>query len=158
MPMTGRNDPCPCGSGKKYKKCCGQVVPIVPAVRLTPSQERLCGDCTACCDGWLRATIYAHEMKPCTPCHFVREGCCSIYDQRPVEWRGRLAYRLASAGRAPDAAMLEWMMRFKRHTSISFFYEDQCETVGYGPMEFQQDVATASPEGKPYGDPQAFQI
>ncbi|MFA5843017.1 MAG: preprotein translocase subunit SecA [Candidatus Gracilibacteria bacterium] len=22
--QTGRNDPCPCGSGKKYKKCCGQ--------------------------------------------------------------------------------------------------------------------------------------
>ena len=21
----GRNDPCPCGSGKKYKKCCGAV-------------------------------------------------------------------------------------------------------------------------------------
>jgi uncharacterized protein YchJ len=21
-PQTGRNDPCPCGSGKKYKKCC----------------------------------------------------------------------------------------------------------------------------------------
>ena len=21
----GRNDPCPCGSGKKYKKCCGQA-------------------------------------------------------------------------------------------------------------------------------------
>lgn len=21
---TGRNHPCPCGSGKKYKKCCGQ--------------------------------------------------------------------------------------------------------------------------------------
>jgi hypothetical protein len=21
---TGRNDPCPCGSGKKYKKCCGR--------------------------------------------------------------------------------------------------------------------------------------
>lgn len=21
-PKTGRNDPCPCGSGKKYKKCC----------------------------------------------------------------------------------------------------------------------------------------
>ena len=20
----GRNDPCPCGSGKKYKKCCGR--------------------------------------------------------------------------------------------------------------------------------------
>ncbi len=23
-PKVGRNDPCPCGSGKKYKKCCGQ--------------------------------------------------------------------------------------------------------------------------------------
>ena len=22
-PHVGRNDPCPCGSGKKYKKCCG---------------------------------------------------------------------------------------------------------------------------------------
>jgi len=21
---VGRNEPCPCGSGKKYKKCCGQ--------------------------------------------------------------------------------------------------------------------------------------
>ena len=21
-PKIGRNDPCPCGSGKKYKKCC----------------------------------------------------------------------------------------------------------------------------------------
>jgi len=23
---VGRNDPCPCGSGKKYKKCCGATV------------------------------------------------------------------------------------------------------------------------------------
>jgi uncharacterized protein YecA (UPF0149 family) len=22
-PKVGRNDLCPCGSGKKYKKCCG---------------------------------------------------------------------------------------------------------------------------------------
>jgi SEC-C motif-containing protein len=25
-PKVGRNDPCPCGSGKKYKKCCGKGV------------------------------------------------------------------------------------------------------------------------------------
>ena len=24
-PTVGRNDPCPCGSGKKYKKCCGRA-------------------------------------------------------------------------------------------------------------------------------------
>ncbi|MBN1918022.1 MAG: preprotein translocase subunit SecA [Verrucomicrobia bacterium] len=25
QPKVGRNDPCPCGSGKKYKKCCGRL-------------------------------------------------------------------------------------------------------------------------------------
>ncbi|MBR5756977.1 MAG: SEC-C domain-containing protein, partial [Thermoguttaceae bacterium] len=24
QPKVGRNDPCPCGSGKKYKNCCGK--------------------------------------------------------------------------------------------------------------------------------------
>src|SRR5207253_3866714 len=24
-PRIGRNEPCPCGSGKKYKHCCGEV-------------------------------------------------------------------------------------------------------------------------------------
>lgn len=26
QPKVGRNDPCPCGSGKKYKKCCGKDI------------------------------------------------------------------------------------------------------------------------------------
>lgn len=25
-PKAGRNSPCPCESGKKFKKCCGRVV------------------------------------------------------------------------------------------------------------------------------------
>ncbi|MCQ4437989.1 SEC-C metal-binding domain-containing protein [Clostridioides difficile] len=25
MPKVGRNDPCPCGSGKKYKQCHGKL-------------------------------------------------------------------------------------------------------------------------------------
>lgn len=30
---TGRNEPCPCGSGRKYKQCCGQAgtAPVSPA-------------------------------------------------------------------------------------------------------------------------------
>jgi uncharacterized protein YchJ len=24
VPSVGRNQPCPCGSGKKFKKCCGR--------------------------------------------------------------------------------------------------------------------------------------
>ncbi|NDH80352.1 MAG: hypothetical protein EBY70_09010, partial [Burkholderiaceae bacterium] len=25
VPRVGRNDPCPCGSGKKYKHCHGKI-------------------------------------------------------------------------------------------------------------------------------------
>ncbi len=34
---TGRNDPCPCGSGKKYKHCCGQ--PAAPVAASAESHE-----------------------------------------------------------------------------------------------------------------------
>jgi hypothetical protein len=41
--MPGRNDPCPCGSGKKYKRCClgrsGQTAPgggLSPRFRFEP--------------------------------------------------------------------------------------------------------------------------
>lgn len=37
----GRNDPCPCGSGKKYKKCCmedGNIIPF-PTKNSSPPQE-----------------------------------------------------------------------------------------------------------------------
>ncbi|MEI6414012.1 MAG: SEC-C metal-binding domain-containing protein [Pseudomonadota bacterium] len=30
-PGTGRNEPCPCGSGKKYKKCCGASESVLKA-------------------------------------------------------------------------------------------------------------------------------
>lgn len=33
MPKPGRNDPCPCGSGRKTKRCCGQ--------QRGPSEEQL---------------------------------------------------------------------------------------------------------------------
>ncbi|HEX9591765.1 MAG TPA: SEC-C metal-binding domain-containing protein [bacterium] len=36
LAKVGRNDPCPCGSGTKYKKCCGQ-----PSKRATPEPAAL---------------------------------------------------------------------------------------------------------------------
>ena len=82
MPV-GRNDPCPCGSGKKFKKCCGAVIPLRAAS--APAAERRCGTCTACCDGWVKGTIEGHEMKPGQPCYFRGQGCCTIYERRPVD-------------------------------------------------------------------------
>jgi tetratricopeptide (TPR) repeat protein len=45
MPTPGRNDPCPCGSGKKYKRCCldrDQAAALAPllAKRAKPEAER----------------------------------------------------------------------------------------------------------------------
>ncbi|MFC4076603.1 SEC-C domain-containing protein [Salinithrix halophila] len=37
--MVGRNDLCPCGSGKKYKKCCERVVAIQSAEQLREERE-----------------------------------------------------------------------------------------------------------------------
>jgi tetratricopeptide (TPR) repeat protein len=36
----GRNDPCPCGSGRKYKHCCGAVAPA-PAVAVAPTENEI---------------------------------------------------------------------------------------------------------------------
>lgn len=38
--MIGRNDPCPCGSGKKYKKCCANKEVITVAEVLDDELER----------------------------------------------------------------------------------------------------------------------
>jgi hypothetical protein len=82
---VGRNDPCPCGSGKKYKKCCGAVVPLKQVPARARADARQCGTCTACCDGWVKGTVFGHEMYPGRPCHFRGEGCCTIYERRPVD-------------------------------------------------------------------------
>lgn len=36
---VGRNDLCPCGSGKKYKKCCGRDTNKYNSIRELSSQE-----------------------------------------------------------------------------------------------------------------------
>lgn len=90
----GRNDPCRCGSGKKYKKCCGAVIPLqaVRADNTAPSMladvvlttQRACGSCTACCEGWAAGSIRGHEMHAGLHCHFLVDKKCTIYDERPV--------------------------------------------------------------------------
>ena len=83
---AGRNDPCPCGSGKKFKKCCGAVIALTavsraPTAASKPTRE--CGTCTACCEGWAAGTIRGHEMRPGRHCHFLAAKKCTIYGERP---------------------------------------------------------------------------
>jgi SEC-C motif-containing protein len=35
---VGRNDPCPCGSGRKYKKCCSETGILIPAQSRSPGR------------------------------------------------------------------------------------------------------------------------
>jgi len=179
MMRVARNDPCPCGSGKKYKKCCGSASAAV--IPLKVAGQRECGTCTACCDGWVVGTIEGHEMKPGTPCHFRGAGCCTIYERRPQDpcrsfvcgwlapgspfpesfrpdrlgvmilhtrWRSQPAYILRSAGRDPDERLLAWMREFSMRTGRPFFYEEDGERYGFGPPEFQQEMAVKVQAGE----------
>lgn len=46
--------------------------------------KRECGECTACCEGWLSGTAHGSRFYPNSPCHYL-DGCngCSIYKDRP---------------------------------------------------------------------------
>jgi len=37
---VGRNDPCPCGSGRKYKKCCSETGILIPAQSGSPGRPQ----------------------------------------------------------------------------------------------------------------------
>ena len=52
---TGRNQPCPCGSGRKYKHCCGKH----KARKKTRERQRAVKGWT----GNLRAIPIRHEMQ-----------------------------------------------------------------------------------------------
>jgi len=61
MSKIGRNDPCPCGSGKKHKKCCKNLV--TPPVRPVPAPK---GDELALLmeEGWMLLQ-YSESAKAC---------------------------------------------------------------------------------------------
>jgi len=46
MNKTGRNDPCPCGTGNKYKRCClpkdqaADSAPLAAAAELRTAEQR----------------------------------------------------------------------------------------------------------------------
>lgn len=64
MAKIGRNEPCPCGSGKKYKKCClGKIDDIRAATKNTVVNQSFMDHgyalteknlATAACDAWWR--------------------------------------------------------------------------------------------------------
>jgi hypothetical protein len=103
----GRNDPCPCGSGLKYKRCCGaarkNIAGLEPVLE-SSSMNRSCGECTACCDGWLKINIHGHDVFPGKPCPYSTGKSCRIYVNRPDDpCRQFVCAWLAKGSRLPEA-------------------------------------------------------
>jgi SEC-C motif len=114
LSKTGRNDPCPCGSGKKFKFCHGavQLQPALAAPTSSAGTARSCGPCTACCEGWAEGEIRGHRMHPGQACHFLRPAAarsaqaspCAIYEERPQSpCRNFVCGWLAKGSSLPDA-------------------------------------------------------
>ena len=184
---TGRNELCPCGSGKKFKRCCGEVIPLRAIGAAAPRRDaanmvkRECGTCTGCCEGWAAGTIRGHDMYPGMHCHFLVDRQCTIYEARPVSpcrnfvcgwlsddspfpehfrpdqigviiirirWRDQPAYLLLNAGQEPDAALIGWMEAYAMRTNRPFFYSLNGEKIGYGPVEFLQEMTARMARGE----------
>ncbi len=79
-PKIGRNDPCPCGSGKKFKNCCidKRNEPIPDQSNIDTVQEPRCGLCgktsnltkTPCCDQWI-----CDDEHKYVPFSYARNSC-----------------------------------------------------------------------------------
>lgn len=50
---------------------------------ITLNNDRSCGECTMCCQGYLFGEAYGFNFQLGKPCHYVRKSGCSIYDYRP---------------------------------------------------------------------------
>lgn len=46
-------------------------------------QKRQCGECKACCEGWLSGQVNNHLFYRGQPCHYLGEKGCTIYEDRP---------------------------------------------------------------------------
>jgi hypothetical protein len=76
-----------------------------------------CGECTACCDGWLISNSYGNKFGNGIPCLFLCDKKCSIYNTRPETCS---KYQCAwSQGLFPD-----WMKPTKSNVLISVEFDN----------------------------------
>jgi len=66
MEKPGRNSPCPCGSGKKYKRCCGAKASIVPASDLRRGSFRYEPGSYGGPDAFVPSILCYEEVEPGT--------------------------------------------------------------------------------------------
>ena len=66
----------------------------------------------------------------------------------PTTWQGAPAFILVNAGRDPDDGLIAWMHDYARAHRVPFFYERGGERFGFGPAEFQREMADRVAKGE----------
>lgn len=97
-----------------------------------PSRE--CGECTACCEGWLHGIIRGHEMHRGKACHFLGCNGCTIYKDRPEEpcRNFNCAWLKDNKNEIP-----EWMKPSMSKVIIKEMeYEVQIRSAGFGTASY----------------------
>ena len=120
-PKIGRNDPCPCGSGKKYKKCCGLKEthePLIPPSLLTGTPY----------DDYLPVfpivTIYGEKVR-----RFEKDGP----ELKKAVSRFERRFRPGKPGGLTDSFFMSWM-------HFDFRFGESRETIA---ERFLKDPMTA---------------
>ncbi len=108
MTKIGRNQPCPCGSGKKYKHCCiDKLISDSPSVKIRDELDVLMekgvfhlqnNETAMACDAWLELwnslkSRFKSEFRDVQEAETVFSGCELIYN-----WCQDLEIELRNAG------------------------------------------------------------
>lgn len=107
IPKIGRNEPCPCGSGKKYKKCCIDKEPELlrdasPYAGLTMSQVRSSPQLVD--DADFIESMRAYELKKLDPASLNPDQLLAAYRRADLFGLRELAFDLLlELERRPDA-------------------------------------------------------
>lgn len=147
------------------------------------SQPRPCGDCSLCCEGWLKTRVMNIQIDVGKPCPHCSGHHCTIHADRPRDpcriffcgwavpdsplpdwlhpsecgvivltdrssWRGKPVDVLVSAGKDPDERLLQWYRHYSINNLRPFIYQNEGMWFGFGPMEFQREIAAKARRGE----------
>lgn len=113
-----RNDPCPCGSGRKYKKCCGAAVNTAPQPTIGTDPFRQARQAFASGD-FQGAQDFCRVLLQQYPQHADTNHLCGVVSYRLGKFAEAKARLAVATQYAPDNAFL--------HSNLSLVLRDAGE-------------------------------